>query len=233
MFSSRSLVLILVAVSLLPLSFASLASASEIAHTAAVRVRIHDYANIAPAPLAHIQKLVGQMYHAIGVHTEWLGTTHPLGDDPTAAEPCGPNDLTIIVLTQEMAGRRMVPGAIIGYAAVTPGEAGRVAFVIYERIRDLARRADADLVRVMSTVMAHELGHLLLPSGAHSGDGLMRGRWATADFRRPDLQFSLSQAQEIRQTIDASAAPIALDPREQKKRSSTDTSVGLLATIVD
>jgi hypothetical protein len=208
-----------------------LASAAEIAHTATVRVRIHDYANIAPSPLARIQMLVTKMYGGIGVHTDWLGTTRP--HDRTPAERCGPNDLTIIVLTQEMASRRMVPSAIVGYAAVTPGEAGRVAFVIYERVRDLARRADADLVRVMSTVMAHELGHLLLPSGAHSGDGLMRGHWATADFRRPDLQFSLSQAQEIRQTIDASMAPLPRDSREQKKKSGSDTSVGLLATIVD
>jgi hypothetical protein len=230
MVSFRSVVFIFVAVFLLSLSSPSAVSAADSHHTAAVRVRIHDYANIQPAPLARTQRLVSRMYDAIGVRTEWLEASRPL-DQQTVAAPCGPNDLTIIVLTQEMAGRRMVPGAVVGYAAVTPGEAGRVAFVIYDRVRDIARRADADLVNVMGTVMAHELGHLLLPSGAHSTDGLMRGRWAAADFRRADLQFSMAQAQEIRQLLETGAAPIALDSRQ--KKAVPDTPVGLLATIVD
>jgi hypothetical protein len=119
---------------------------------------------------------------------------------------------------------------VVGYAAVTPGEAGRIAFVIYDRIRDIARRADADIAQVMGTVIAHELGHLLLPAGSHTDDGLMRRRWATTDFRRRDLQFSIAQAEEIRQTIEAGATPAA---RDGSRQPGTNTSVGLLATIVD
>jgi hypothetical protein len=206
------------------------ALAADAVPTAAIRVRIHDYANVNAAPLARAQHLVSRMYATIGVRTDWLDASRPL-DDRTAASPCGPTDLTIIVLTPEMANRRGVPGAVVGYAAVTPGEAGRVAFVIYDRIRDIARRADADVVQVMGTVMAHELGHLLLPSGSHSGGGLMRGHWATTDFRRRDLQFSITQAEEIRQTIEAGALPIARDSSRQPTHA--DTSVGLLGAMVD
>jgi hypothetical protein len=208
----------------------SLASAADPINAAAVRVRIHDYANIRPSRLARTQRLVSHLYDAIDVRTEWLEVTRPL-DDTTIASPCGPTDLTIILLTAAMAERRQVPPSIAGYAAVTPGEAGRVAFVIYDRVREIAQRADADVVYVMGTVIAHELGHLLLPSGAHSDAGLMRRHWDAADFKRPDLHFSSAQATTIRQTIDAAASLIA--EHAERTRPAADSPVDLLATIVD
>jgi hypothetical protein len=197
---------------------------------AAVRIRIHDYANVDPIPLASAQQIVSRMYQAIGVHTEWLASTRPLLDPATATGP-GSTDLTIIVLTPQMANRRTVPDAVVGYAAVTRGEAGRIAFVIYDRVRDVARHADVDITRVMGMVMAHELGHLLLPNRSHSDAGLMRGRWAAADFRRLDgldLGFSIAQVEEIHQTVQSSAtvAPGA-------SPAGTDKPVAMLATVVD
>ena len=45
-----------------------------------------------------------------------------------------------------------------------------------------------------------------------------------------DLRFSLSQAEEIRQTIGAAPLPVAAAPRGE---AAADTHVGLLATRVD
>jgi hypothetical protein len=198
---------------------------------AAVRIRIHDYANVDPIPLASAQQIVSRMYQAIGVHTEWLASTRPLLDPAIPGEP-GPTDLTIIVLTSQMARRRAMQDAVVGYAAVKRGEAGRIAFVVYDRVRDVARHAMVDITRVMGMVMAHELGHLLLPNRSHSDAGLMRGRWAVADFRRLDkldLGFSLAQVKEIHQTVQRSArvATALLGAAD------TDEPGAVLATDVD
>jgi hypothetical protein len=222
----RSIVFILVTF------FAHLAVAAD-TPTAAVRIRIHDYAAIDAAPLIRAQRIVSRLYKAIGVRTEWLASTRPLEDRAIPTE-IGSSDLTIIVLTPEMASRRTVPEAVIGYAAVTRGEAGRIAFVIYDRVRDVARHADVDITRVMGMVMAHELGHLLLPNQSHSDNGLMRGHWAATDFRHLDsldLGFSLGQVEEIRQTIQASATIATVIPAVVPP--GTEKSVALLATIVD
>jgi hypothetical protein len=224
--SVRSTVFILVVL------FAHHAAAAD-APAAAIRIRIHDYARVDATPLASAQRIVSRMYDAIGVHTEWLASTRP-HDDEAIPTNVGSTDLTIIVLTPEMASRRTLPEAVVGYAAVTRGEAGRIAFVIYDRVRNVARHADADITRVMGMVMAHEVGHLLLPSRSHSDNGLMRGHWAAADFSHLDaldLGFSLEQVDEIRRTIRASATIATATPAAEPP--GADGTVAVLATVVD
>jgi hypothetical protein len=54
---------------------------------------------------------------------------------------------------------------------------------------------------VLAYVMAHEMGHLLLPPGAHSPSGIMRPDWDGDDLRHiasGSLQFTPAQANAIR-----------------------------------
>ena len=69
---------------------------------------------------------------------------------------------------------------------------------------------------MLAHVMAHEVGHLLLPHG-HSATGLMRANWDAADLRRAvyrQLNFTAEQAELIRArlrgTTGRPAGPSAL-----------------------
>jgi hypothetical protein len=65
----------------------------------------------------------------------------------------------------------------------------------------------SDAVELLGVVMAHEIGHLLLPPGSHVEYGLMRGRWDYRDIRdlnRLDLDFSAAQAEQIRGALGLS-----------------------------
>lgn len=178
----------------------------------AVRIRIHDYAHIEDAELARAQEVVSGTYGAIGVRTDWL---EPLQQSDGAFDGIGaldsmPSDLIVIILTSAMADRGVIPDGTIGFAAVERGVGGRVAYVIYDRVRDFAGDTTVDDMRMMGIVMAHEIGHLLLTHQSHSAGGLMRGRWQQSEFRsaRPhDLQFSEPQAKEIRRTLRSGVAP--------------------------
>jgi hypothetical protein len=177
-----------------------------------VRIRIHDYANIQGAALARAQEVVRGMYGEIGVRTDWLDSVRQSHDqvDSFAAPDCTPSDLAVIILTTEMATRGVIPDEIIGFAAVERGVGGRVAYVIYDRVRSFASDAEMDDMRMMGIVMAHEIGHLLLAHQSHSESGLMRGRWQQSEFRadrRTDLQFSGPQAAEIRRMLGGQMAP--------------------------
>jgi hypothetical protein len=185
---------------------APVALAAEGDEARTVSVRIHDYAHIQDAELARAQEVVSGMYGAIGVRTDWLEPLQQIGGvfDGSGARDCKPSDLMIIILTSAMANRGVIPGSIIGFAAAEPGVGGRIAYVIYDRVRDIARGTGVDDMRMMGIVMAHEIGHLLLTHQAHSDDGLMRGRWQESEFRSPrpsDLHFSELQAGEIRRTL--------------------------------
>ena len=53
-------------------------------------------------------------------------------------------------------------------------KAGRRAFVFYERIASAASvRPDRDLLSMLGDIVAHELGHLMLPTWGHSSTGIM------------------------------------------------------------
>ncbi len=194
---------------LLALILSNLVLAADGDEERAVSIRIHDYAQIEDAGLARAQDVVSGMYGAIGVRTDWL---EPLqqSDGGTGTLDSTPSDLVVIILTAAMADRGVVPDGTIGFAAVERGVGGRVAYVIYDRVRDFAGDTTVDDMRMMGIVMAHEIGHLLLTHQSHSAGGLMRGRWQQSEFRsaRPhDLQFSEPQAREIRRTLRLGVAP--------------------------
>jgi len=77
-----------------------------------------------------------------------------------------------------------VAETVLGTAFPSLGTRGNAA-VFLSHIRQLvaANAGVIDVSRLMGHVLAHEIGHLLLNSSAHSLDGLMR-----AGFRRQDLE---------------------------------------------
>jgi hypothetical protein len=178
-----------------------------------VRVQIYDYAHVPADHLKRAQTIVSNTYRRIGVRTEWLSSIRPLEIEAGRATwPSGvESHLTIFVITAKMAARVQAPKNVVGYAAVTRGEMGRVAFVIDDRIQDVAVRSSTERACLLGVVIAHEIGHLLMPFGSHAPSGLMRGHWQLADFRDVDTQpapFSPSEAAAIRQTVKALAGPV-------------------------
>jgi hypothetical protein len=75
----------------------------------------------------------------------------------------------------------------------------RRAFVFYDRLLDAAASHPIDTAVVLGQVMAHELGHLLLPPGPHSRFGLMRGNFEFA-AARPG-RFSENEARSLRSAV--------------------------------
>jgi hypothetical protein len=133
------------------------------------------------------------------------GQPHPL-PSPAATDP----GFALVVLPREMTDRLVVATEALGGAAGTREERGRMAYVFYDRVEQVARTHlhtgrrtgtyDFDDVVVLAHAMAHEIGHLLLPYG-HSATGLMRANWDEADLRRAirrQLNFTTQQAESIR-----------------------------------
>jgi hypothetical protein len=185
------------------------ASATEQRDEPAVAVRIHDYAHVAPASLADAQRLVAAFYGTIGVRIEWAATVQRSTDDDENRS-CGPTeDLTVIVLNGRMSEREPLPSRfVLGFAPVARQGGGRVAYVVYDRVDAVAADSARQMGDLLSLVIAHEIGHLLLPVGSHSPQGLMRGDWNVNDLRQTDLRvlgFTPQQATLIRESLGASS----------------------------
>jgi len=176
-----------------------------------VTVQIHDYSHVSNQSLAHAREFVTATYKQIGVRTEWLGVVEQNerrpGSTPrstSARVPVPIAQITVIILTPSMAARGHVEEGALGFAAVPEEGMGRIAYAIYDRVRDTAARAAMNEDDLLGFVMAHEIAHLLLPRGAHTEAGLMRGHWNVRDFQHTDvlkLGFSPQQASEMRGTL--------------------------------
>jgi hypothetical protein len=76
-----------------------------------------------------------------------------------------------------------------------------VAQIFLKQVQNFAATYRVDLSIVLAYVIAHEVGHLLLPGTSHSAIGLMRSGWDNAlarDLVKGTLTFTGAQAATIR-----------------------------------
>jgi hypothetical protein len=94
----------------------------------------------------------------------------------------------------------------LGVAIGTKDVRGSMAYAFYGRIQHFTEMTDAEPGLILGHVMAHELGHLLLPFHSHTVAGLMRAIWDRQQATRAQmggLLFSPEQSTLIRRTIEA------------------------------
>src|SRR4029453_12124220 len=165
------------------------------------RVRVYDYAGIVPETLTEAQSGAASFYTAIDVAIDWAPTLGPRARKSGDVDNGRLQDFTIIVLSGSMGGRRPWPRGAIGSAVVAPEGGGRIAYVLYDRLKDAAAAAGWHESELLAVVIPPELAHLLLPPGSHSSDGLMRKGWDVAelrDFQPSSLAFTPEQTALIR-----------------------------------
>jgi hypothetical protein len=193
---------VLLTAAILGVRFASVSgqSGGELSLT----LRIHDYSSVPGDVLSRATAIVTRVYEKIGVRTDWTGVARPAESKGEAGRPAA--QMTIIILTQEMAARAGAKEDALGYAAVPDEGMGSIAFAIYERVRAAAKRIPAPEADLLGFVIAHEIGHLVMPRRSQPDlTGLMKNHWHVRDFQRLDLltlDFSDEQARQIRDTIE-------------------------------
>ena len=78
---------------------------------------------------------------------------------------------------------------------------GTIVYVFFGRVERFARSQRVLNSTMLAHVIAHEIGHLLLPKGWHSERGLMRGKWDRAQVdnaMRGKLTFTPDEIRTIR-----------------------------------
>ena len=85
----------------------------------------------------------------------------------------------------------------VGFAQYGHHESHRIAYAFVDRVRRLSRDEATPQRSLLAAVIAHELGHLLLPPGSHSTAGIMQADWDRPALRRiaqGTLLFTQEQA---------------------------------------
>jgi hypothetical protein len=164
-------------------------------------LHVTDYAHLKTADFLEAERIAARVYARVGVGVVWT-------DGCAAGAPAdGALHLDVIILNAEMTARRQPAPA-----PMTFGQGSREtrrAFIYSARVIDHAIQTGSDPRRVLALVLAHEVGHMLLPVYSHTTSGLMRPYWEGRVAAIPD--FLPSQAEQIRSRL---AVPIVTDGRE-------------------
>ena len=145
-----------------------------------------------PQVLLEARQQAAMIFDAIDVSLVWTG-------EPGTYEGTAPIQLVAVVLSDARTGQFLkgsdLPPSVLG---VAPHQTGRV-YVFWDRI---ARRAWENHVLpqiVLARVLAHEIGHHLLPLKDHSESGIMR---PSLNYRLHDPPtFTEAQAESIRKLL--------------------------------
>jgi hypothetical protein len=135
------------------------------------------------------------IYEAVGISLEWSTGSAASTDDAAM-------HLSVHVLSDGRTALLMrtnpdLPESVLG---VAPHHTNRV-YVFWDRIVRHARNRNVLMQRVLGRVLAHEIGHHLLPARGHSDTGLMRG---SLNYQLPEAPtFTNGQLEEIRTLLVA------------------------------
>jgi hypothetical protein len=190
--------LILVSVLIFPLpSFASTPFPNTAtAFDLRITVRVYNMANVSSGILAASEEEVAQIFREMGTTIEWLEC--PCSQDPTSS------DLMLRIIPKLFASMKAdFREDHLGFAPSTE-DGGVLATIFFYRIEALTKGGPT--APLLANAIAHELGHLLLGSNAHSSTGIMRARWDHNLLKlmdRSSLKFTPEQAKLIRVRIAA------------------------------
>ena len=150
-----------------------------------------------PSELEAAKTEASRTYSMIGVSLVWT-----VKGTKASASPTGAFDVTVALLSRARAEtflmRRRLSSTVLGVAP--PGT--RRIYVFCGRIRQRALEMNEKAETILGRVIAHELGHLLLPANGHSATGIMR---ASLDYTTEEaLRFTEAEANAIHAFLTSS-----------------------------
>jgi hypothetical protein len=136
-------------------------------------VRIDDKAGIEGSLLKLAESRAGEVFAMIGIHIAWID-----GHEANRLEFVTPYTVVLMAEASSSLKARIdrIGPDVMGQGAPLIGR----AYIYYERVRDFDydhvhdfKFPPRDIATTLGDVIAHELGHLMLPPG-HSKSGIMR-----------------------------------------------------------
>jgi hypothetical protein len=153
-------------------------------------VRVANYPDLPRQILDGAKARVERVYAGIGVRIVWIR-----GEDPLKSHQDGRLHLTVILLSNDMARKKIAAQRIAKHVLGQAHLASWRAYIFCDRIAAVPG-APTLFPLSLGNVIAHEMGHLLLRENRHSRTGLMR---ANAELDAIHLKnFDTSQANRIR-----------------------------------
>lgn len=145
--------------------------------------------------MAAAKREVEDIFANAGVRISWKEGRFPASVVDTITRGVATRQIAVMLISNSDDPLPGASGCALGFAAKRPA----VAYAYYNRILEQSWLHPIDVRALLGRVIAHELGHVLLPSNSHSLYGIMRGNIDLA-MGHPD-RFTRDQALAIRAAL--------------------------------
>jgi len=164
-------------------------------------VRIYDNAGVLASELAAALRTTHDILRRADLSVDWVrcGARRDGPGPAVCDQPLSSGD--VVVRLTEGSDQENGERRALGYSLFDGKGVSGFATVYVDRVDWLARRAQYPRAPLLGRAIAHEIGHLLLRSNAHTQTGLMREVWTAEQVvrnRREDWTFSPDQNGDLR-----------------------------------
>lgn len=175
------------------------ASGTDASDRPRVVVHLDDRAGVPARDFAAARQEVELIFGEAGIAVTWAEGRFPASIIGPSAAKDGRRHVALLLVN---AGEDSQPsaGCMLGFANRKPA----VAYAFYNRIVEQGELRPINVPAVLGRVVAHELGHVLLPPNAHSAHGIMRSNLDLEPVN-PD-RFTTDQARALRSNLARSGS---------------------------
>jgi hypothetical protein len=162
------------------LSWGSIAWAGQ-PEVARITVLVNDAARVSASVLSKAELETARIFRAAGIEISWVNCSE---ESAIVNEDCrhapGANEFVLHIVPTGKTSTDLV----FGLAFLGQDGSGRYCNVFFDRIEEASRGRGTNVSQLLGTVAAHELGHLMLGSHAHSRWGIMEPAWEEESLRQ-------------------------------------------------
>jgi hypothetical protein len=166
---------------------------------------VDNVARLRESELEAAQALASAIFRTAGLEPTWVDCRAPTHAGTQMWVVLGSADRS-----ERMIARLQGPADLLGMA---PPGSGRV-YIFPQRIRHYAALKKRSFEEVLGHVLAHEVGHHLLPEGGHADTGIMRADIGDA-FSTP--WFTRLQFRSIHNSLSDAQARVRKGPVESRR----------------
>lgn len=169
-----------------------------------ITVELANAASVPHYAVSRAEAMADFLFERAGFKIEWIETST---DDRTPWVPICKDSTDVnhfAVVIRRDAGSARLHDRALGYAMPFSGRRNHAAVLWQAVSRTAQENADkVDSGMLLGVVIAHELGHLVMGSGAH-GPGVMSANWLRPDFiaiSQRGLRFTPVEVVQLRQGL--------------------------------
>jgi len=164
-----------------------------------ILIRLINYAHVPSGSVKAAERQAGRIFSAAGFLTQWVncpGTGSTIDTPNACNQPLAPNEIVLRLISEST--NEPYRDTVFGSAVVPLVASVYVNYAVRSAKRD---NAEFEVPVILGSVIAHEIGHLLLGLNSHSATGIMQKRWERKQLQlvtTGNLLFTAAQGKSMR-----------------------------------